>query len=150
MCVCTCVCEVGDSEQDMYFFSNYNNGCGDEREKERRERGTPCGFWKATGSSKQINSSKKMPIVGIRKSFVFYRFNHGRTDWIMHQYCISLSENPNCLVRIGDWSLCRVYLKKRSTRAEAEEEDCCSASSSSSLHSDSSIFTEVSSSSKRT
>lgn len=148
--MCVCVCE-GDSEQDMYFFSNYNSGCGgDERERERRERWTPCGFWKASGSSKQINSSKKMPIVGIRKSFVFYRFNHVRTDWIMHQYCISLSENPNHLIRIGDWSLCRIYLKKRRAPAEGEEEDCCSASSSSpSPHSDSSTFTEVSSSSKR-
>ncbi|KAH6821095.1 hypothetical protein C2S53_020334 [Perilla frutescens var. hirtella] len=151
----------GDSEQDMYFFSNYR--CGD-----KSERVTPSGFWKATASSKQINSSKRMPIVGIRKSLVFYRSSTKknlravRTDWVMHEYCIALSENShshnsqgNSLIRIGDWTLCRIFLKKRSTiggtgtydssNIYMSDADSCSASSSS-PNSDSTIFNEVSSS----
>lgn len=40
----------------------------------------------------------------------------------------------NCLTRIGDWSLCRIFMKKRGTTTEVEDQsdaDSFSASSSS-------------------
>ncbi|KAL1553999.1 NAC domain-containing protein 83-like [Salvia divinorum] len=142
---------AGDSEEGMYFFSNIN-GCEDES-----ERVTPSGFWKANASSKQINSSRRMPIVGIKKSLVFYMRSSTKnvaTHWIMHQYCIVLSqrEQNNCLVRIGEWSLCRIFMKKggRKTQVEDDDDDDDDAdsysASSSSRNYDSTIFTEVSSS----
>lgn len=62
------------------------------------DRATDSGFWKATGTSKRIICSNRMPIVGIKKSFVFHRRTKHhrvvRTDWAMHEYYITLSENP--------------------------------------------------------
>ncbi|KAH6829729.1 hypothetical protein C2S53_012855, partial [Perilla frutescens var. hirtella] len=81
----------GDPEQDRYFFCNKeDNNIGYGRKIDRSS--DYSGFWKATGSIKPIICSKKMPIVGIRKSFVFHR--GVRTDWIMHEYYIALSGNP--------------------------------------------------------
>ncbi|KAI3463589.1 hypothetical protein Pfo_020252 [Paulownia fortunei] len=163
----------GDSDQDRYFFSNKETN---DWNGNRTGRATSSGYWKATGSAKRIICSKRMPIVGIRKSLVFYKGNHpraSRTDWIMHEYCIALSGNtPNCdiqqkknsqgsLVRIGNWTLCHILMKKRNTIAEVDDNDnpsnCdfmtaemsdtdSSSASSSSPHPDSSILTEVSSS----
>ncbi|KAL0292459.1 UNVERIFIED_CONTAM: NAC domain-containing protein 83 [Sesamum calycinum] len=124
-----------NSDQDKYFFSNKEGNA--RRNGDRISRGTCSGHWKATGSTKRIICSKRMPIVGIRKSLVFYKGKSPRacrTDWIMHEYFIALSGNMDCdmqqkknsqgsLVRIGNWSLCRVFLKKRSSTAEEEVEE---------------------------
>lgn len=91
---------IGDSDQDRYFFSNKESKCGNGHQT---GRATCSGFWKATGSSKRIICSKRMPIVGIRNSLVFYKSDkHSRavrTDWIMHEYCIALSGNPACNIQ---------------------------------------------------
>lgn len=92
-------CEGGsDSEEDMYFFSNAH-GCEDES-----GRVTPTGVWKANGSLKQIiNSSKRMPIVGIKKSLAFYMRSSTKnvaTNWIMHQYCIALPQQEQVHIYI--------------------------------------------------
>ncbi|KAL0429632.1 UNVERIFIED_CONTAM: NAC domain-containing protein 83 [Sesamum radiatum] len=125
----------GNTEQDKYFFSNKEGST--RRNGDRISRGTCSGHWKATGSTKWIICSKRMPIVGIRKSLVFYKGKNPRacrTDWIMHEYFIALSGNmDHCdmqqkefqgsLVRIGNWSLCRVFLKKRSSSTAEEVEE---------------------------
>ncbi|GFP93795.1 nac transcription factor nam-1 [Phtheirospermum japonicum] len=136
-------------------------------------KATCSGYWKASGSTKRIICSKSMPVVGIRRSLVFYKGRKNtrasRTDWIMHEYCVALSQNSACnntqrrnnsqgsLVRIGNWTLCRIFLKKRSGIREVDDNDkprrCdfmsdtdSSSASSSSPHCDSSLYTEVSSS----
>ncbi|KAK4410744.1 NAC domain-containing protein 83 [Sesamum angolense] len=123
----------GNFDQDKYFFSNKEGNA--RRNGDRISRGTCSGHWKATGSTKRIICSKRMPIVGIRKSLVFYKGKSPRacrTDWIMHEYFIALSGNMDCdmqqkknsqgsLVRIGNWSLCRVFLKKSSSSTAEEE-----------------------------
>ncbi|KAK6117788.1 hypothetical protein DH2020_048475 [Rehmannia glutinosa] len=161
----------GNSEQDRYFFSNKESNY---RNVNRSSRATCAGFWKVTGFHKQISCSKRMPIVGMRKTLVFYKGKNScatRTDWFMHLYCISLPRNTacniqqkkhsqGCLVQIGKWDLCHVFLKKRSAKAEdngrhwnydnfmtADESDTdSSCASSSSSDSDSSVVSEVSSS----
>ncbi|KAL0380250.1 UNVERIFIED_CONTAM: NAC domain-containing protein 83 [Sesamum angustifolium] len=87
----------GNSDQDKYFFSNKEGNA--RRNGDRISRGTCSGHWKATGSTKRIICSKRMPIVGIRKSLVFYKGKSPRacrTDWIMHEYFIALSGNMDC------------------------------------------------------
>lgn len=73
----------------MYFFCN--------KEGRKMGRGSECGVWKGSGSAKRIICSKKMPIIGIRKSYVFHRRTKHRcavrTDWIMHEYCLALSQS---------------------------------------------------------
>ncbi|XP_057767548.1 NAC domain-containing protein 83-like [Salvia miltiorrhiza] len=134
----------GDGGQDMYFFCN--------KEGRKMGRASECGFWKASGSPKRIICSKKMPIIGIRKSFVFHRRTKRRTQWIMHEYYLALSQNTHQdLVRIGNWTLCRIFLKKLRVNArkvdDVRSRDFLSDSYSSSASStDSGIFTEVSSS----
>lgn len=86
---------IGDSDQDRYFFSNQETS---HRNGNKTGRATCSGYWKATGSAKRIVSSKGAPIVGIRNSLVFYTAKHPRpvrTDWIMHEYCIAVSGNPD-------------------------------------------------------
>ncbi|KAL3617583.1 hypothetical protein CASFOL_037904 [Castilleja foliolosa] len=147
----------GNWEQVKYFFS-YRNGS-------HTSKATCSGYWKPSGSTKRIICSKNMPIVGIRKTLVF---NKGRknSDWIMHEYCVALSENSACnnklcmnksqgsLVRIGNWTLCRVFMKKRSGISEVDDDDCdytsdtdSSSASSNDPHCDASVYSEVSSSS---
>ncbi|KAL8478494.1 hypothetical protein ACS0TY_030399 [Phlomoides rotata] len=147
-----------ESDQEKYFFSKKGDACNE----------TASGFWKAVGSVKRIICSERMPIVGMRKSLVFYKLGGNknscgavRTDWVMHQFCIALAPNPHsnlpqfnnskaCLIRIGEWSLCRIFLKRSRTITQVDDDgymsDTDSSASSSSPHSDSSIFSEVSSS----
>ncbi|PIN08323.1 hypothetical protein CDL12_19104 [Handroanthus impetiginosus] len=121
----------GDSDQDRYFFSNrepsYRNIVN------RSSKATCGGFWKVTGSDKHISCSKRMPIVGIKKTLVFYKAKKHTyatgTDWFMHIYCIALSGNTACniqnkninsqgsLIQIGKWILCHIFVKKRNAKA---------------------------------
>ncbi|XP_061360897.1 NAC domain-containing protein 83-like [Gastrolobium bilobum] len=111
-------------QQERYFFSfkeaKYRNG-------NRMKRTTNSGYWKATGADKRISSSISNGIVGIRKTLVFYEGkspNGSRTDWVMHEYrLISLETTPcnssqNYANEIGDWVLCRIFMKKRSTESD--------------------------------
>ncbi|KAG6385983.1 hypothetical protein SASPL_154867 [Salvia splendens] len=152
----------GDSERDRYFFASMEldlRSCG----------GRGCGgFWKVAGLDKRIVCSKRTPIVGTRRTLVFYQGKHPgaiRTDWFVHVYCIVLSENIGCNIlhkrlsqggqkQIGKWVLCHVFMKRRSLKDdglqqrwdhfEMSDADSCSSSSSSSS-SDSSVLSEVSS-----
>ncbi|KAK6153913.1 hypothetical protein DH2020_013552 [Rehmannia glutinosa] len=163
---------AGNSDQDRYFFSNKETNHGNGNYQSGKT--TCCGYWKATGLTKRIICSKNMPIVGIRKSLVFYKRKKSnsrafRTDWIMHEYCLALSRNSACsnvqqknnsqgsLIQIGNWSLCHIFLKKRSSITKVIDDDndtnncgflsdTDSSSASSSPYSDSSCLTEVSSS----
>ncbi|XP_027121825.2 NAC domain-containing protein 83-like [Coffea arabica] len=127
----------GDLEQDRYFFSNkeakYPNG-------NRTNRATDTGYWKATGVDKQIVSSRRKPLLGLRKTLVFHKGKspHGsRTDWIMHEYRLILTGKTACCsqqtakssqsssVQLGNWVLCHIFLKKGSTKAVDETVQVC-------------------------
>ncbi|KAK4395566.1 NAC domain-containing protein 83 [Sesamum angolense] len=148
---------IGNSDQDRYFFSNLHES---NYQSVNRSSRTACGgYWKITGSDKQIVCSKRMPIVGIKRTLVFYKGKHPRavrTDWFMHLYCIALSGNVAHNIQQKRSS------QKRGTKAEVDgnsrrrnydfmitgetsDTDSSSASSSSSCDSDSSVVSEVSS-----
>ncbi|KAE8716477.1 ONAC010 protein [Hibiscus syriacus] len=105
----------GDLEQERYFFSTreakYPNG-------NRSNRATLSGYWKATGIDKQIVICRGNRVVGMKKTLVFYKGNPPkgtRTDWIMHEYRLLSAETADCnAVAVGNWVLCRIFLKKRS------------------------------------
>ncbi|KAK9276081.1 hypothetical protein L1049_005612 [Liquidambar formosana] len=124
----------GDSEQERYFFSTreakYPNG-------NRSNRATGSGYWKATGIDKKIVASKTNQVVGMKKTLVFYRGKppHGtRTDWVMHEYRLVSAETTPCIatqkqnstqssmVQMENWVLCRIFLKRRSTKNDEENE----------------------------
>ncbi|XP_061349535.1 NAC domain-containing protein 83-like [Gastrolobium bilobum] len=111
-------------QQERYFFSSkeakYRNG-------NRMNRTTNCGYWKATGKDKKISSSTCNGIVGIRKTLVFYEGkspNGSRTHWVLHEYRLvsvetsACNSNQNHVNEIGDWVLCRVFMKKRSIESD--------------------------------
>ncbi|PSS13708.1 NAC domain-containing protein [Actinidia chinensis var. chinensis] len=116
----------GDSEEERYFFSTkeakYPNG-------NRSNRATGSGYWKATGIDKKITTSRGNQVVGMKKTLVFYRGKppHGsRTDWIMHEYRLVDGEPPkkNTTQSLAEnWVICRIFLKKRSTRNEEDHEN---------------------------
>ncbi|XP_077212179.1 NAC domain-containing protein 83-like [Tasmannia lanceolata] len=122
----------GDSERERYFFSvreaKYRNG-------NRSNRATGSGYWKATGLDKPIVASRGNQVVGMKKVLVFYTGKPpkgARTDWIMHEYrlddegsraCIfpqRKNSTQNSLLQMEDWVLCRIFLKKRSTKNDVE------------------------------
>ncbi|OIT37814.1 PREDICTED: NAC domain-containing protein 83-like [Nicotiana attenuata] len=123
----------GDIEQDRYFFSNkeakYRNG-------NRSNRATLGGYWKPTGLDKQITCSKRKPILGMKKTLVFYKgksSHASRTDWIMHEYRLVLPKNQpfnfhhfkkssqSSMVQIGNWVLCHIFMKKRNGKCDKKE-----------------------------
>ncbi|XP_055826865.1 NAC domain-containing protein 83-like [Solanum dulcamara] len=121
----------GDIEQDRYFFSNkeakYRNG-------NRANRATTGGYWKPTGLDKQITCNKRKPIIGMKKTLVFYKgktTSHAdRTDWIMHEYRLVLPKysssnlhgdfKKSSQIQMGNWVLCHIFLKKRNGKCDEE------------------------------
>ncbi|KAK1304087.1 putative NAC domain-containing protein 94 [Acorus calamus] len=74
-------------EREWYFFvprirKSSNGG--------RPNRTTERGFWKATGSDREIRSVSELKrIIGLKKTFVFYKGRAPRgckTDWVMNEY----------------------------------------------------------------
>ncbi|XP_039133171.1 protein BEARSKIN2 [Dioscorea cayenensis subsp. rotundata] len=105
-------CRIGSTPQnEWYFFSHkdrkYPTGS-------RTNRATTAGFWKATGRDKCIRTTYKK--IGMRKTLVFYRGRapHGqKTDWIMHEYRLEDSDDPQNIISSEDgWVVCRVFKKK--------------------------------------
>ncbi|KAI3931353.1 hypothetical protein MKX01_040270 [Papaver californicum] len=127
----------GDSEQERYFFSlreaKYPN-------RYRPNRATVSGYWKATGNDRKIAAFRSNQIVGMKKTLVFYKgktSNGTRTDWIMHEYRLvdpgttasDILQRKNLtqysLMQIGDWVLCRIFLKKRNSKNDEEINEPC-------------------------
>ncbi|KAL1327411.1 hypothetical protein HN51_037465 [Arachis hypogaea] len=96
---------------EWYFFSprdrKYPNGS-------RTNRATKCGYWKATGKDRKVNSQSRA--VGMKKTLVYYRGRapHGsRTGWVMHEYRLHEREcETNAASGLQDaYALCRVFKK---------------------------------------
>ncbi|XP_043697769.1 protein BEARSKIN2-like [Telopea speciosissima] len=110
-------CRIGSAPQnEWYFFSHkdrkYPTGS-------RTNRATNAGFWKATGRDKCIRNSYKK--IGMRKTLVFYRGRapHGqKTDWIMHEYRLEDSDDPQGNLNEDGWVVCRVFKKKHLFKIE--------------------------------
>lgn len=99
-------------EREWYFFvpRDRKHGSGG-----RPNRTTENGFWKATGSDRQILSmSDPKKTLGLRKTLVFYqgRAPRGRkTDWIMNEYRL-----PDKCSAPKDIVLCKIYMKATSLK----------------------------------
>ncbi|XP_039007934.1 NAC domain-containing protein 83-like [Hibiscus syriacus] len=125
----------GEMEEERYFFSTKE---AKYRTGNRINRATTSGYWKATGSDKQI-ISRRNQVAGMRKTLVFHMGKppHGsRTDWIMHEYrLVTLSNNDfdslhanNPIIQnylnheMEKWALCHVFFKKSRKKSSDEEE----------------------------
>ncbi|XP_074315792.1 NAC domain-containing protein 83-like [Silene latifolia] len=103
----------GNPEERRYFFSKKEQ----KNKKQRSKRMTRCGYWKASGSTKQISApstlnSMGMFTQGLKKSFVFYEGmppNGRRTPWRMHEYSLDFNDE----IQVQDWVIYNVYQKKR-------------------------------------
>ncbi|KAM7253266.1 hypothetical protein ACFE04_025884 [Oxalis oulophora] len=114
-------CRIGSTPQnEWYFFSHkdrkYPTGS-------RTNRATSAGFWKATGRDKCIRNSYKK--IGMRKTLVFYRGRapHGqKTDWIMHEYRLEETNDPDQgNLNEDGWVICRVFKKKNLFKLSGNE-----------------------------
>ncbi|KAL0365730.1 UNVERIFIED_CONTAM: NAC domain-containing protein 22 [Sesamum angustifolium] len=110
-------------EREWYFFvpRDRKHGSGG-----RPNRTTENGFWKATGSDRQIRSiSDPKKMLGLKKTLVFYEGRAPRgtkTDWVMNEYRLPDKYSPP-----KDIVLCKIYrkatsLKELEQRAAMEEE----------------------------
>ncbi|XP_055806291.1 NAC domain-containing protein 6-like [Solanum dulcamara] len=102
-------------EREWYFFVPINRKHGS---RGRPNRTTRKGFWKATGSDRQIRSSlEPKKVVGLKKTLVFYggRAPKGtRTDWVMNEYKLPHGHKDQEIV------LCKVYRKATSFKVLEE------------------------------
>ncbi|KAJ4963505.1 hypothetical protein NE237_023444 [Protea cynaroides] len=105
-------------EREWYFFvpRDRKHGHGG-----RPNRTTAHGFWKATGTDRQIRSlSNPKRLIGLRKTLVFYmgRAPHGsKTDWVMNEY--RMSDTPtssSSSLPKDDMVLCKIYRKATSLK----------------------------------
>eukprot|EP00268_Persea_americana_P030977 TRINITY_DN3004_c0_g2_i2.p1 TRINITY_DN3004_c0_g2~~TRINITY_DN3004_c0_g2_i2.p1 ORF type:complete len:190 (-),score=32.62 TRINITY_DN3004_c0_g2_i2:179-748(-) len=118
---------IGDSEEEKYFFSIQGTKCSNAN---HHNKTTHSGYWKATGSEKQIVACGSKQVVGMKKVFLFYIGEHpnvSKTDWIMHEYCLldagsraciftqRKNSTQNSMKQMDNWVLCRIFAKKRST-----------------------------------
>ncbi|KAL0356526.1 UNVERIFIED_CONTAM: NAC domain-containing protein 22 [Sesamum calycinum] len=82
-------------EREWYFFvpRDRKHGSGG-----RPNRTTENGFWKATGSDRQIRSiSDPKKMLGLKKTLVFYEGRAPRgtkTDWVMNEYRLPDKYSP--------------------------------------------------------
>ncbi|THG07330.1 hypothetical protein TEA_006686 [Camellia sinensis var. sinensis] len=94
-------------KEECYFFTprdrKYPNGV-------RPNRMAASGYWKATGTNKQIRSSCGARIIGVKKALVFYRGRPPRgikTDWNMQEYKLPeatmLTSNQKGCIRWWWW-----------------------------------------------
>ncbi|CAN8326110.1 unnamed protein product [Cochlearia groenlandica] len=128
-------------EKEWYFFTprdrKYPNGS-------RPNRVAGSGYWKATGTDKNITADGRR--VGIKKALVFYAGKApkgNKTNWIMHEYRLIEHSRSHGSSKLDDWVLCRIYEKKSgSKRQDVSPAQACreeqstngSTSSSSSSH----------------
>ncbi|CAK9149566.1 unnamed protein product [Ilex paraguariensis] len=99
--------------REWYFFvpRDKRHGHGG-----RPNRTTKNGFWKATGSDRQIRClTEPTSVLGIKKTLVFYQGRAPRgckTDWIMNEYRLPDSfPSPK-----EDIVLCKIYRKATSVK----------------------------------
>ncbi|KAK4278084.1 hypothetical protein QN277_015977 [Acacia crassicarpa] len=118
---------------EWYFFSprdrKYPNGS-------RTNRATRCGYWKATGKDRKVNSQSRA--VGMKKTLVYYRGRapHGsRTGWVMHEYRLHEREcQPASSAMQEAYSLCRVFKKSAVISPKVEEEYARSSHNNGNYH----------------
>ncbi|KAL9231580.1 hypothetical protein vseg_006791 [Gypsophila vaccaria] len=109
----------GNVEERRYYF--YKKKSKNKKQK-KSQRVTRGGYWRASGSTKQIrppptnNNLGMFTTLGFKKSFVFChgKAPHGRrTDWFMHEYSLQFHNCEN--FDVEDWVICNVFLKQRTT-----------------------------------
>ncbi|KAL7156339.1 hypothetical protein ABFS83_02G002700 [Erythranthe nasuta] len=125
-------------EREWYFFvpRDKKHGSGG-----RPNRTTENGFWKATGSDRQIHTtSDPKKVLGLKKTLVFYEGRAPRgtkTDWVMNEFRLPDKCSPP-----KDIVLCKIYRKATSLKVleyraaveeDEEEEEIKSGTNSSSL-----------------
>ncbi|KAJ7944613.1 NAC domain containing protein [Quillaja saponaria] len=99
-------------DMEWFFFCprdrKYPNGS-------RTNRATKVGYWKATGKDRKIVcQSTQSPVIGYRKTLVFYRGRAplgDRTDWVMHEYRLCDDPCQGSPSLQGAFALCRVVKK---------------------------------------
>ncbi|XP_047312012.1 NAC domain-containing protein 6-like [Impatiens glandulifera] len=102
-------------EREWYFFvaRDKKHGHGG-----RPNRTTEKGFWKATGSDRQIRCpSDPKTVFGLRKTLVFYRGRAPRgtkTDWVMNEYRLPPHHYSSPVEE--DIVLCKIYRKATSMK----------------------------------
>ncbi|XP_073112916.1 NAC domain-containing protein 22 [Elaeis guineensis] len=118
-------------EREWYFFVPRDRKSGNGG---RPNRTTERGFWKATGSDRQIRSAADPKrLIGLKKTLVFYQGRAPRgtkTDWVMNEYRLPDAPHPipnSIPPPKEDIVLCKIYrkatsLKELEQRAAMEED----------------------------
>ncbi|CAH9086952.1 unnamed protein product [Cuscuta europaea] len=109
-------------EKEWYFFTSrsrkYPNGNRPNRAVGSAEPGIVNGYWKATGSDREIKYGSN--IIGFKKTLVFYEGKPPKglkTKWIMQEFRVNdaqpggttIKENDGDNMRLDKCVLCKIY-----------------------------------------
>lgn len=114
-------------EKEWYFFSlrdrKYPTGI-------RTNRATDAGYWKATGKDRDVFAHGRPPLVGMKKTLVFYRGRAPKgekTSWIMHEYRLEGDGGHSLSPRVNkdEWVVCRIFQKNSGGKGSFLFSDSC-------------------------
>lgn len=77
---------IKSDDPEWFFFSPRDYKYAKSK---RLNRATKCGFWKATGTDRNIKIRGSNNVIGTKKTLVFYegRVPSGvKTNWVIHEY----------------------------------------------------------------
>ncbi|XP_059632694.1 NAC domain-containing protein 68-like [Cornus florida] len=121
--------EEHEHQRDRYYFVNRQKKCAATDGGKRPERGVKGkfdvgGYWKASSGDKCIRNTQHLNVIGYIKTLAFYKYKNKnknrkeciKTDWIMHEYCLSRET-------FQKWVLCRIRDNSRKSKEEGKHKN---------------------------
>ncbi|XP_075648870.1 uncharacterized protein LOC142619598 [Castanea sativa] len=112
---------IATEDQEWFFFTEQSLKHQDDNPKKRKRdqkqervsRKTKVGYWKSTGTDREIKSGESL--IGMKKTLVFHRGNtKGRekgigTKWVMHEYSTTQKDFDGKHPGQKAFVLCRLF-----------------------------------------
>ncbi|XP_059632797.1 NAC domain-containing protein 101-like [Cornus florida] len=121
--------EEHEHQRDRCYFVNRKKKCAATDGGERPERGVKGkfdvgGYWKASTGDKCIRNTQHLNVIGYIKTLTFYKYKNKnrnrqeciKTDWIMHEYCLSRET-------FQKWVLCRIRDNSKKSKEEGKHKN---------------------------
>ncbi|PKA60260.1 NAC transcription factor ONAC010 [Apostasia shenzhenica] len=114
---------------ERYYFYHREKKNVEKTRRGKYYQPASSGYWKAVGKEKQVLASRSNEeVVGTKQELVFFigKLHRGlKTDWIMHEYCLSDTKVPKSInldffASSKEWVVCRIMDKRRTRKQRAK------------------------------